>query len=44
MIGALWAALAGVGFGFFQVFNRKAMGALGNAFKSTFVLLFVSAG
>jgi len=44
MIGALWAALAGVGFGFFQVFNRKAMGALGNVFKSTFVLLFVSDG
>ena len=42
MIGALWAALAGIGFGFFQVFNRKAMGAIGNAFKSTFILLLVS--
>jgi drug/metabolite transporter (DMT)-like permease len=42
MTGALWAALAGIGFGFFQAFNRKAR--LGfSVYWATFILLVVSA-
>ncbi len=43
MTGVLWAATAGIGFGFFQAFNRKAGRGLGDAYRSTFILLFVSA-
>lgn len=42
MSGALWAALAGIGFGLFQAYNRKAGHALGDAYRSTFILLLVS--
>ncbi len=42
MTGALWAAVAGVGFGIFQAFNRKARKGL-NTYWATFTLLFVSA-
>ncbi len=42
LAGALYAALAGVGFGVFQVFNRKARVGF-NVYRATFTLLFVSA-
>lgn len=42
LAGALYAALAGVGFGVFQVFNRKARAGF-NVYRATFTLLFVSA-
>ena len=42
LAGALYAALAGVGFGVFQVFNRKARAGF-NLYRATFTLLFVSA-
>ena len=38
MTGALWATLAGFGFGIFQAFNRRA-GRAFDAYVSTFVLL-----
>ena len=41
MTGAMWAAVAGIGFGFFQVLNRKARQGF-NVYWATFVLLFVS--
>jgi drug/metabolite transporter (DMT)-like permease len=40
--GALYAALAGVGFGVFQAFNRKARAGF-NVSWATFILLLVSA-
>lgn len=43
MNGAIWAALAGIGFGFFQAFNRKAGRGMGDAYQGTFILLLVSA-
>lgn len=42
LAGALYAALAGLGFGVFQVFNRKARAGF-NVYRATFTLLFVSA-
>lgn len=42
MTGVLWAAVAGVGFGFFQVFNRRG-GRFFDPYVATFILLFVSA-
>ena len=41
--GAFWAVFAGVGFGFFQAFNRKAGRGMGDAYRATFILLAVSA-
>ena len=43
MSGALWAALAGVGFGLFQTTNRASIDDL-DIYRSTFVQLLVSAG
>ena len=42
MTGALWATISGIGFGFFQAFNRRA-GRAFDAYFSTFVLIAVSA-
>ncbi len=42
MVGVLWAVLAGVGFGMFQTFNRKAGRGM-DAQWATFILLLVSA-
>ncbi|GAG78721.1 unnamed protein product, partial [marine sediment metagenome] len=42
MTGALWAALAGIGFGFFQAFNRRAKTGF-TVFGATFILLTISA-
>jgi len=42
LAGALYAALAGVGFGVFQAFNRKARTGF-SIYWATFILLFVSA-
>jgi drug/metabolite transporter (DMT)-like permease len=42
MTGTAWAALAGVGFGIFQVVNRKALREL-DVYRSTFLQLLVSA-
>jgi len=41
-MGVFWAIVAGVGFGFFQVFNRKA-GAGIDVYRGTFILLLISA-
>jgi len=42
MTGVLWAIVAGVGFGFFQAFNRRAGRSI-DSYLSTFLLLVVSA-
>jgi drug/metabolite transporter (DMT)-like permease len=42
MTGVLWAALAGVGFGLFQSFNRRAGRSI-DVYWSTFILIFISA-
>ena len=42
MTGVLWAALAGVGFGLFQSFNRRAGRGI-DVYWSTFILIFISA-
>ena len=42
MSGSIWAALAGIGFGFFQAFNRRARAGF-NIFGATFILLSISA-
>ena len=42
MTGALWAVVAGAGFGVFQAFNRRAGRSI-DAYVSTFLLLVVSA-
>ena len=42
MTGALWATISGIGFGIFQVFNRRA-GRAFDAYFSTFVLIAISA-
>jgi drug/metabolite transporter, DME family len=42
MTGTLWAAVSGIGFGFFQAFNRRA-GRAFDAYASTFILLLISA-
>jgi transporter family protein len=42
MTGALWAIVAGVGFGLFQSFNRRAGRGI-DAYWATFILIFVSA-
>jgi drug/metabolite transporter (DMT)-like permease len=42
MTGALWATLAGIGFGFFQVLNRRG-GRHFDPYVATFLLLFISA-
>jgi len=41
MTGAIWAMLSGVGFGFFQAFNRKARQGF-SVYWATFILLVVS--
>jgi len=42
MTGAMWATISGIGFGFFQAFNRRA-GRAFDAYFSTFVLIAISA-
>lgn len=42
LAGALWASLAGVGFGVFQAFNRRARIGF-SVYWATFILLLVSA-
>lgn len=42
MTGVLWAMVAGIGFGFFQSFNRRA-GRSFDAYIATFLLLLISA-
>lgn len=42
MTGVLWAVVAGVGFGLFQTFNRRAGRGM-DAYRATFILLLVSA-
>jgi drug/metabolite transporter (DMT)-like permease len=42
MTGALWAALAGIGFGFFQAFNRRAKTGF-TVYGATVILLTISA-
>lgn len=42
LAGALYATLAGLGFGVFQAFNRKARAGF-STYWATFILLFVSA-
>ena len=41
MTGALWATVAGIGFGFFQLFNRRG-GRHFDPYVATFILLLVS--
>ncbi len=41
-MGVFWAIVAGVGFGFYQVFNRKA-GVGIDVYRSTFISLLISA-
>lgn len=41
MTGILWAIVAGIGFGFFQLINRKA-GRQMDIYQATFTLLLVS--
>ncbi|MGC9333049.1 MAG: EamA family transporter [Anaerolineae bacterium] len=41
MTGVLWAIVAGVGFGIFQAFNRRAGRSI-DSYLSTFLLLFTS--
>ncbi|HSF80490.1 MAG TPA: DMT family transporter [Anaerolineales bacterium] len=41
-MGVFWAIVAGVGFGFFQAFNRKA-GVGIDPYRGTFILLLISA-
>jgi drug/metabolite transporter (DMT)-like permease len=40
--GALWAAVAGLGFGAFQTLNRRAVGGMPDAFLATFYQLLVA--
>jgi drug/metabolite transporter (DMT)-like permease len=42
MTGVVWSILAGVGFGLFQSFNRRAGRGI-DSYWSTFILIFVSA-
>jgi len=42
MTGVLWATISGIGFGFFQAFNRRA-GRAFDAYFSTFILIGISA-
>ncbi len=42
MTGVLWAVVSGLGFGLFQIFNRRA-GRGVDAYRATFILLLVSA-
>ncbi len=42
LTGVLYASLAGIGFGIFQAFNRKARAGF-SVYWATFILLFVSA-
>lgn len=42
MTGALWAIVAGVGFGVFQTLNRRAVRGM-DVYTATFVQLFISA-
>lgn len=41
MSGAVWAALAGIGFGIFQTFNRRTLRGV-DVFRSTFVQLLLA--
>lgn len=41
-MGVFWAIVAGVGFGFYQLFNRKA-GVGIDVYRSTFISLLISA-
>jgi len=42
MTGVVWSIVAGVGFGLFQSFNRRAGRGI-DSYWSTFILIFVSA-
>jgi drug/metabolite transporter (DMT)-like permease len=42
MTGIFWATVAGVGFGFFQLLNRKTGRSI-DAYRGTFILLAISA-
>ncbi len=44
MSGALWAAVAGLGFGAFQTLNRRAVGGMPDAYLATFFQLLVAFG
>lgn len=41
MSGAIWAIFSGLGFGFFQLFNRRA-GRRMHVYQATFLLLLIS--
>jgi drug/metabolite transporter (DMT)-like permease len=41
MTGVIWAILSGLGFGFFQIFNRRAGRRL-HIYRATFILLLTS--
>lgn len=41
MTGAMWATISGIGFGFFQAFNRRAGRAI-DVYFSTFILIAIS--
>ncbi len=41
MTGALWAVVAGLGFGLFQAFNRRAGRGI-DTYRATFILILVS--
>jgi drug/metabolite transporter (DMT)-like permease len=43
MSGVIWAILSGLGFGFFQLFNRRAGRHL-QLYQGTFLLLLISTG
>jgi len=43
MSGVLWAALAGLGFGLFQVLNARAMRGMGGVYGATFLQLLAAA-
>lgn len=42
MTGTVLAAAAGMGFGFFQSLNRRAVGGMGDAYLATFVQLLIA--
>ena len=42
MSGAVWAAVAGIGFGAFQTLNRRAVGGMPDAYLATFFQLLVA--
>ena len=42
MVGIFWSIVAGIGFGFFQLLNRKTGRSI-DAYRGTFILLAISA-